>query len=63
MKTSFESRVSRMGLGIFVDTNILLWKIFLSNFFIYSIFLNLLNLHKCYDLKMETREFRSTILF
>ena len=29
IKTSFETRVSRMGLGSFVDIYILLWNIFL----------------------------------
>ena len=65
MKTSFESRVSSMGLGSFVDIYILLWNIFylISS---YTLFFNLFNknLHKlCCDPKKETREFRSAILF
>ena len=39
MKTSFETRVSRMGLGSFVDINIFVMKyFFLLSFFTFSIF-------------------------
>ena len=46
MKTSFETRVSRMGFSSFVDINIF---VILFSFFILSIFPILLdqNLHKC----------------
>ena len=39
MKTSFETLVSQMGLGSFVDINIFVYEIFfLFIFFIFSIF-------------------------
>ena len=66
MKTSFKTRVLRMGLGSFVDINIFVIEIFFYLDSSYFPFLsNLLNqnLHKCQDPKNETREFRSTILF
>ena len=40
MKTSFETRVSWMGLGRFVDINLFVMKYYLFTFFIFSIFLN-----------------------
>ena len=40
MKTSFETRVSRMGLGSFVDINIIVLKYYLILVFSYSIFFN-----------------------
>ena len=44
MKTSFETRVSCMGLGSFVDINIFVYEIFFYLFSLYSPFLlNLLN--------------------
>ena len=60
MKTSFKTWALRMGLGSFVDINILVFS-----FFIFSIFVES---HKSkstqmLDPKKKTREFRSTILF
>ena len=43
MKTSFETRVSVMGLGSFVDINIFVKNIILFGFFILSFFSNLSN--------------------
>jgi len=49
MKTSFETRVSQIGLGSFLDINIFVKNIILFSFFMFSISLNLLNqnLRKC----------------
>ena len=43
MKTSFKPRVSRMGLGSFVNINIFVMKYYFFRLFIFSIFSNLLN--------------------
>ena len=40
MKTSFETRVSRMGSGSFVDINIFVLKYYLILVFSYAIFFN-----------------------
>ena len=62
MKTSFKTRVSRMGLGICVIINIFVMTYYFFSFSYSPFFSNLLNqnLHKCEDPKKETREFRST---
>ena len=63
MKTSFETRVLRMGLGSFVDINIFCCEI-LFNFSFFKLYIFLIyTVHKCYDPKKEIWEFRSTILF
>ena len=65
MKTSFETRVSVMGLGSFVDINIFVKNIILVGFFLLSIFFESLKSKskQMLDPKKETWEFCSTILF
>ena len=63
MKTSFETRVLRMGLGSFVDINIFVVKYYLILVSLNSPFFFIYTVHKCYDPKKEIREFRSTTLF
>ena len=59
MKTSYETRVSRMGLGSFVDINIFGKNVILFSYFIFSIFSNLSNqyLHKCLTPKRKLGNF------
>jgi len=66
MKTSIKTRVSRMGLGSFVDINIFVMKYYFFSVCLYSpFFSNLLNqnLQQMLRPQKETRDFRSTILF
>ena len=59
MKTSFKTRVLRMGLGSFVEISIFVMKYFLFSFFIFSILSNLLNqnLHKVKTPKRKLESF------
>ena len=65
MKTSFGTRVSRIGFGSFVDINIFVMKYYFIQFLRILHFFKSLESKstKCFDPKKETREFRSTILF
>ena len=65
LKTSFKTRVSRMGLGSFVNVNIFVIK---YNLFQFVYLLHFFKSHKSKSTQMlnpkkETREFHSTILF
>ena len=63
MKTSFETRVSRMGLSSFVDINIFVMKYFLFSFFIFSIFVESLESKSKKMVRPQKGKFRSTKLF
>ena len=53
MKTSFETRVSQMGSGSFVDINIFFMKYYFFSLFIFSIFLEFLKTKSTQMLKPQ----------
>ena len=66
MKTSFGTRVSRMGLGSFVDINTFLWNNILFSFYIFSIYFEYLKLKSTQMLRPQNGNsevsFNDTIL-
>ena len=63
LKTSFKIRVSRMGLGIFVNINIFAMKYYFFSLFIFSIFFESLKSKSYTNVKTQKRKLGPTISF
>ena len=61
MKTSFKTRVLRMGLGSFVNINIFVIKIILFSLFTFSILFEFVKSKSTQMLRPQKRKFRSYV--